>query len=122
MLGKCAFFIALLSSSVILLLFLRAKEIDSDEESEESETISSSASFETESSTSDSDSLAVNDVAGFEASSLSSNSTINLRHFIEVGTVTSYFRFGLNVGSTIVQILKDPTCIGTPLLHSKNER
>ena len=44
MLGKCPFFIALLSSSVILLLLKRAKEIDSDEESEESGSISNGAS------------------------------------------------------------------------------
>ena len=92
MLGKCAFFlIALLSSSVILLLLKRAKKIDSDGDLEESEATSSVASFETESSTSDLDSYAVNDVAGFEAFSLSSNSTINLRHFIEDETLLLFF-------------------------------
>ena len=40
----------------MLLLFSRAKEIDSDGESEELETVLSGASFETKSSTSDSDS------------------------------------------------------------------
>ena len=55
--------------------------------SEKSEIILSGALFETKSSTTTTD--LADDVAGFEAPRLSSNSANNLRHFIEDGTVTS---------------------------------